>query len=152
MWGVYQAKYFEPCHEWDIMPSKYLSQRVENLPKKFYRAFKKLRRLSPEVRREAIMKHANVAFICAMCDFVKKLRRLQLSIHHEGQMRKQKKTLRKFIDPDISTERKRKLLAQRGGLLSLLLSWSETLSSMLWLWLILSVVALSNPLDYYILL
>ena len=105
----------------DKIPTKYLIDHIKKQPKRLCHALKKLRRMCLRDQREA-MRRSNDKFIHTICDYVKRLRVAHLPQQYKRQMRKQKKNLRKFIHSATSTRRKRKMLAQRGGLLPLLIS------------------------------
>lgn len=87
---------------------------------KFLATFKRLRKLRPHHRRQAIGL-ANNRFIQQFVSQVKKLRRAKLRPSLRKRLARQSKMLRSLTNSKTSVKKKRKML-QRGGFLPLLLA------------------------------
>ena len=86
---------------------------------KFRTALMRLRRLKPHHQCEA-MKMANNGFIRQMCTHIKKLRHRQFSGKQVKGLKRHASKLRTLSNPKVSLTKKRQLLSQRGGFLSML--------------------------------
>ena len=93
----------------------------QSTSKKMVCALKKLKRMPPHHRREA-MRVSSDNFIHELCGQVKMLRNATLPHPLKKKIKKKRKELQKFVHPETTTETKRKMLRQRGGFLPLLLA------------------------------
>ena len=100
---------------------KKTKKRVSKQSSKFFAALSKLKRMKSVDQREAL-RQSNDAFIRQLCTHIKKLRHANLSPSLKKRVMRQKKNLRKLILPKTSIRMKRKMLAQRGGFVPLLLA------------------------------
>ena len=95
---------------------KQICRRKKNCKSnKMMMALQKLRRMKPNVQREA-MRRSNDAFIRSLCSCLKKLRHTRVSPKLRKRMQRHKKYLQKFLRKNTSISTKRKMLSQRGGL------------------------------------
>ena len=86
---------------------------------KFRHALIQLKRMKPQHQCQA-MKMANNGFIRQMCNHVKKLRHAKLSAKQVKALKRHRGKLRTLANSKVSITRKRQLLSQRGGFLSML--------------------------------
>lgn len=66
------------------------------------------------------MKMANDAFIRQMCTHVKKLRYKKLNGNQMKTLKRHRTKLQTLVNPQVSISKKRQLLSQRGGFISML--------------------------------
>ena len=86
---------------------------------KFQTALMRLRKLKPHHQCEA-MKMANNGFIRQMCTHIKKLRHKKLSKKQTKGLKRHAAKLRTLANSNVSINKKRRILSQRGGFLSML--------------------------------
>jgi len=98
---------------------------------KFSTVFKRLQRLKPSQRRQAI-EIANDKFIRDFAAHVKKLRTAKsLKPGLQKKLKKHCVALRKLTNKKTTIKMKRKLLSQRGGMLPLLLAALPAIGSII---------------------
>ena len=100
---------------------KRLTRKI-HVKKQFKQALARLRRMTPVKQREAVWGASNV-FVNDVVNFMKKIRHKGHLVKpsHRKILKRHRLKLRKLVHPKTSMHRKRMILSQKGGFLSILL-------------------------------